>query len=199
MREAYETIEREGFTAGIFADECAENPFENWDGQGNFYHWKEHGRDELLKYCELLGYDAESREKIGKQHKFAVEIDKYEHSGISYSVKSEGINCRWDTSSTWAVWFPDKCAMDEIMRFKTLKAQKKRAVELAREACTLFNQWVNGDVWGFRIEDEQGNEIDSCWGFYGIESAREEVKSQLDYAIKERAENLKETRQLVFG
>ena len=100
MREAYETIEREGFTAGIFADECAENPFENWDGQRNFYH---------------------------------------------------------------------------------------------------FNQWANGDVWGFKIEDEQGNEIDSCWGFYGIESAREEVNSQLDYAIKERAENLKETRQLVFG
>ena len=168
-------------------------------GQGKFYHWKDNGNDELLKYCELLGFDIDTHERIGKPHNLAVEIDKYEHSGISYSVKNEGINCRWDTSSTWAVWFPDKCALDDIMTRKTKKAQRNRAVVMAREACKLFNQWANGDVWFYNIEDEQGFDVDSCGGFYGMEAIKEEVNSQLDYAIKERAENLKETRQIVFG
>jgi len=197
--EAYETIEKDGFVGSIYPDECAENPFENWDGQGKFYHWKDYGREELLKYCELLGFDPDTRERIGKQHKFAVEIDKYEHSGISYSVKNEGMNCRWDTSSTWAVWFPDKCALDEIMRFKTLKAQKKRAVELAREACTLFNQWANGDVYYYNITDADGEIVESCGGFYGMDAVKEEVNSQIDYLVKERQENLKNTEALVLG
>ena len=30
-----------------------------------------------------------------------------------------------------------------------------------------FNQYLNNDVYGFTIEDEDGNVIDSCGGFYG--------------------------------
>jgi hypothetical protein len=198
MREAYETIEKEGFVASIFSDEWAEYPFDNMDGMGDFSCWNNR-REEESRYCELLGFDIDTHERIGKPHNLAVEIDKYEHSGISYSVRGEGMNCRWDTSKGWAVWFPDKCALDDIMTRKTKKAQRNRAVVMARQACELFNQWTNGDVWFYNIEDEQGNDVDSCGGFYGIESVREEVNSQLDYAIKEKAENLKETRQLVFG
>jgi len=179
--EAYETIEKEGFVAKIFPDECAENPIEEWDGNGRFYHWKDYGKEQLQKYCELLGFDSDSRLQIGKSHYLDVEIDKYEHSSVSYSVKGEGYQCRWDTSNTWAVWFPDESAMQDIMSFKTKNCQRKLGVEIARDSWELFNQWANGDVYGFQIEDENGNNIDGCWGFYGMESVKEEVNSQLDY------------------
>jgi len=31
----------------------------------------------------------------------------------------------------------------------------------------LFGDWAFGNVYGYQIEDENGEEIDSCWGFYG--------------------------------
>jgi len=31
----------------------------------------------------------------------------------------------------------------------------------------LFGAWAFGDVYGFDIQDAQGESLDSCWGFYG--------------------------------
>ena len=185
-----ETIIYKGYSIEKHYDFNAENPFENWDGQGRFYHWKDNGNEELARYCELLGYDQETREQTGKEHPDAVRIDKYEHSGISYSVAGEGMNCRWDTSHTWAVWFPDDCLLDDLKRFKTAKTRRTRCVELARQSCKLFNQWANGEVYGFKVIDPAGNDIDSCWGYYGYESIDEEIENQkkaIDKLIMEAA------------
>jgi hypothetical protein len=98
------TKTKTGFEAKYLTqDNNPENPFENSEGNGIFYHWKGMGVEELKRYCELLGYDPDTREIIGKEDKDAVRIDKYEHSGITYSVEGEGMNCRWDTSHSWAV------------------------------------------------------------------------------------------------
>ena len=29
------------------------------------------------------------------------------------------MNCRWDTSSTWAVWYPDKYLAEELNKIKS--------------------------------------------------------------------------------
>ena len=44
----------------------------------------------------------------------------------------------------------------------------------------LYEQWANGDVWGFIVEDGDGNELDSCWGFYGSDAAVEAGKESAD-------------------
>ena len=182
-----EDIEYKGCIIEKHYDFNPENPLEDWDANGIFYHWKDNGQEEMLKYCELLGYDPDSREQTGEEHPDAVRIDKYEHSGVSYSVHGEGYYCRWDTSSTWAVWFPDDCLMDEL---KGLKGKKRRdkCIVYARQACKLFNQWANGDVYGFIVKDQSGNEIDSCWGYFGDEAwedALSECKHFIDEHIKE--------------
>jgi hypothetical protein len=102
--EKINTVEYRGYNINIYPDmDYSYNPFEQDEGLGRFYHWKEHGQEELQKYCELLGYDIDTREKIAKDNPLAVRIDKYEHSVVIYSVEGEGHQCRWDTSSTWAV------------------------------------------------------------------------------------------------
>jgi hypothetical protein len=30
-----------------------------------------------------------------------------------------------------------------------------------------YEQYLTGDVYGFQLTDQNGNEISSCWGFYG--------------------------------
>ena len=44
-----------------------------------------------------------------------------------------------------------------------------------------YRQWANGDVWGYIIEDSSGDEIDSCWGFYGDEYCLQAAKESADH------------------
>ena len=44
--------------------------------------------------------------------------------------------------------------------------QKLRAVAEIKGEITLLNQYINGEVYGFEITEE-GEETDSCGGFYG--------------------------------
>ena len=50
-----------------------------------------------------------------------------------------------------------------------------------------YQTWANGDVWGFIIEDDSGEDLDeSCWGFYGSDSCIEEAKSAVEYLVKQK-------------
>lgn len=40
-----------------------------------------------------------------------------------------------------------------------------------------WNTYLSGDVWGYRVFDEDGEEFDSYWGFYGREACIEEAKA----------------------
>ena len=58
-----------------------------------------------------------------------------------------------------------------------------------------YRAWVEGDVYGIIVESS-GDELDSCWGYYGYEYAMEELKMWFDshvaYTHKERAKMFSE-------
>lgn len=172
-----------GFEARYLTfDNNPDNPFENSEGNGNFYHWKEMGREELEKYCELLGFDIDTREKIKEDNPDAVRIDKYEHSSIWYSIAGEGRQCRWDTSSAWAVWYPDNCLFDELKKLKG-KARRNKCIEYARQACELANQWNNGEVYCIVKETFDKNkeriDYDVVGGYFGYSEAKKALETDL--------------------
>jgi len=48
------------------------------------------------------------------------------------------------------------------------KAYEKANFErMATNAADLYAAWAYGDVYGYRVTDSQGEEVDSCRGFYG--------------------------------
>jgi len=55
-----------------------------------------------------------------------------------------------------------------------------------------YDQYLRCEVYGYIIEDEDGNHVDSCWGYYGGEEyARSVGESQLECFIhkdREQAE-----------
>lgn len=177
------TKTKTGFVAKYLTqDNNPENPFDNSEGNGIFYHWKDMGKEELEKYCELLGYDPDTREIIGKEDKDAVRIDKYEHSGITYSVEGEGRNCRWDTSHSWAVWYPDKVLLDELKGLKGT-ARRNKCVEYARQMCELFNQWNSGDCYLLVKEifnkDKEQIDQENVGGYFGYNEALKGLKNDI--------------------
>ena len=164
-------------------DENPLNPFENDEGLGNFYHWKDYGEEQYNRYCELLGYNPDTKETIGPDNPLAVRIDKYEHSGVSYSVEGEGTRCRWDTSNTWAVWYPSDYIIKELKKIKNKKKQRKQAVEYARQACKTFNEWANGETYLIVKEiynkDKKQVDYDCVGGYFGIDYAMESLKTDI--------------------
>lgn len=63
------------------------------------------------------------------------------------------------------------------------------ARQCAKGEIQEFLNWCNGEVYGYLIKDnETGETLDSCWGFYDREYCEEEAQSQAEYFDKELAE-----------
>jgi hypothetical protein len=69
------------------------------------------------------------------------------------------------------------------MTFKTKETRRKRALEIAKEACELFNNWVNGETYCIVKEtfnhNKESIEYDIVGGYYGRESAQESLKTDI--------------------
>lgn len=63
-----------------------------------------------------------------------------------------------------------------------------------KSAARLYESWAFGDVYGYLITDENGDDAGGCWGFYGAdheesglaESARDEIDAEIERRRKAR-------------
>lgn len=99
-------------------------------------------------------------------------VSAYEHSGIVYSLRGEGMRCRFDISDVAGIMlWQDKP--------KDLGPMADRE-KYARGFLESYNAWVNGEVYGYMITDENGADVDSCWGFIGdAEHVAENIRAVL--------------------
>jgi hypothetical protein len=94
----------------------------------------------------------------------------YIHSGVALSVGDHNFpDARWDVSSTGFVLVKRQKGMYD----------RKKAFKLAEAVTEEWNQYLSGDVYGYKIydmtgadvteedEDEGEEMVESCWGFYG--------------------------------
>jgi len=93
-------------------------------------------------------------------------LDVYEHGGIVYSLYGKGQQCQFDTARGGAILGITKCdEPDNVARY-LLKA---------------INEYANGEVYWYAIEDGHGNLLDSCGGFIGQEDIIHEVNGALEH------------------
>jgi hypothetical protein len=158
------------------------------------------GEDFILTLAEEVGISAKKRENLSVRE-LVEEISKklvilplylYDHSGISMKCYRFGQHKDWDCGQVGFIYTTAK-------RVKELcgkrKSHKYIEDQLIQEVET-YSQYISGDVVGFIAEDQTGEQIDSCWGFYSTEEAIQEAKNEIDYHIREqeaeKARNLKE-------
>jgi len=65
----------------------------------------------------------------------------------------------------------------------TSKMREKAEACLCAEV-KLYDRYLTGDVYGYIIEDDDGNRIDSCWGFYGDKDAVSQAKEMAEHAAQ---------------
>ena len=113
-------------------------------------------------------------------------INMYDHSGITVSTSSSyPYNDRWDACCVGFIYVTKKTIFDECGNV-TEGNWKERADEYIEGEMETYDQYLRGDVYGFTLTktiiqqekchhcgevireyEEEEEEVDSCWGFYG--------------------------------
>jgi hypothetical protein len=67
------------------------------------------------------------------------------------------------------------------------KKLKDRVTEYLKNEVETYDQFLTGDVYGYRVfkvENGEEEELDSCWGFYGEDECIDEGKGIMDYLLE---------------
>ncbi len=164
------------YTIKIWPDDFGDSPRE-WDNLGTIIHWSSN-----YDLGEINGRKGdidpkEFAEQKVKEGAVILPVYIYDHSGIT--INTTGFSCQWDSGQIGWI-FADKEAIRKWYNIKniTKKLREKVREHLISETKT-FDKYIRGDVYGFTVEDEDGNDIDSCWGFYDEKECMEEAEANV--------------------
>lgn len=185
--EPIETIDKDGFTLKLYPDETPDSPRE-WDNAGAMVCWhrryslgdidgkKEYGGNEDF----LAWWQANGKGGV------ILPLYLYDHSGITMSTgRQYPFNCPWDSGQVGWIYVTAEKIRKEWGR--NTKATKAKALRCLQAEVDTYDQFLTGQVYGYVIEDPQGEHVDSCWGFFGFDYCKGEAEAQLAYWVKEYA------------
>ena len=188
-----ETTKYRGYTIEILPDE---NPWDPRDGQDNlgtmvFFHRrynlgdKNHG----INSNDFNGWDEMLQFIAKKLHgSIIIPVYMYDHSGVTISTSHEyPYNDRWDAGQLGFI-FTTRKRMAEWYGIKPKSvdvAVAKKAYAHLQGEVDEYDKYLRGDVYGFVVTDKDGEEVDSCWGYYD-DDAMTEAKSIVDAILKNK-------------
>jgi hypothetical protein len=161
------------FTVRIEQDHNAESPAEDQDnglfivaGHRDFYVPAPGEKRVAADFQEYV-------DRYAATH-WIIPIEAYIHSGVRlYLSGGCQIDRQWDVSQVGAVF----AAKSEWRLAKSARKAAAAHVE-------YWNQYLSGDVWGYIVEDENGERVASCWGFFGREDVEAEGRRAAECALE---------------
>ena len=172
--EPIETIPYKNHTISTFYDDCCESP-RTWDNIAEFHccHRRYSLGDEGLNYSS--GSDCITAAKEAKkQGDIVLPLYLYDHSGITISLTP--FSCPWDSGQVGFVIIRKQKMFQEFGKKRISSSLKKRAYDIAELEVQTYDQFLRGEIYGYRI-DEDG---DSCWGFHDQNECFNEAKNIID-------------------
>lgn len=170
-------------TLKIYQDDDPQNPRTEWDNFGKMvcFHKRYqlgdvgHGisEDDFSAWSELEQYLIEE-----KGAAVILPIYMYDHSGLS--VNTTGFSCSWDSGQIGYTYITCKEILENWGENQITKELRQKAHDLLVGEVQNYNDYLTGNVYGYILEDENGNELWSCWGYSG-DGAVEQIKSEQLY------------------
>lgn len=201
MTDAIETIKYRGYKIEIIPDDNCESPRDYQDNLGVFHCWHKNinlGDDNYNLYNDC---DKDILNNVLKEAKNNNDIIYplycYQHSGIALSLSNTyPFNDRWDAGQVGYIIVDREKAIKEYGHKILTQNLKDRVHKVIENEINTYNQYLAGDVYGYNITKE--GDVDSCWGYYGMDYIVEEAKSVVDYQIKnEIKEHCKKVKQWI--
>lgn len=199
-----ETIEYKGYTIHIQADDNPYSPRE-WDNLGTMVCWHRNyilgdvqPRQEPIDYVIEQINQQQQRDNLYEnipaakimamfeKHNLVIPIMAYEHGGITIRAYDYGNfpDQQWDCGQLGFIFVSKDKIKEEYGN--SGKRNMEKARQLLLSEIKTYDDYLTGQVYGYIIEDEEGEHIDSCWGYYGeIDDIVKEAKSIIDYEIDE--------------
>src|SRR6056297_2374601 len=158
------------YTVKVIMDECPENPREAWDNLGTMvcFHsrYKLGDEDHGYNSRDFSGWDELEREIISDHGDCVIlPMYMYDHSGIT--VNTTGFSSPWDSGQIGLIFISLKEARKAYSWKKVTKARRAHLELMLRSEVSLYDSYLQGEVYGYKVLDAEGEELDSCWGFYG--------------------------------
>lgn len=185
---AIETIQHASKTITIYQDTDAETP-RDWDNAGTLvcFHRryelgdKDHGyrSDDYSSWAEL-------EKAIIREHKPVVilPLSLIDHSGISIYVGGGAHACDpggWDSGQIGFAYVTRESALKEWGKGKRVTAKVRARAKACLEAeIEVYDQYLRGDTYGYCVRNEDDVDLDSCCGFFGMESVIEAAKESAE-------------------
>jgi hypothetical protein len=159
----------------IEQDICPESPRE-WDNLGTMVCWhRRYNLGDKQPNCTPQEFLQRLEEEEGQGY-VILSLYLYDHSGIT--MNTTGFMCPWDSGIVGYIYCLEEDIEREYGEVTTETVNKVRNV--LRQEVKIYDQFISGDVWGYFIEDEDGDVLDSCWGFYGYNDCEAEAESRLN-------------------
>lgn len=187
--EAINSIEYKGMTIRICYDDNAYSP-RSWDNVGTIYsnhRWYNpdgHNIDEIENEEGKLVSEELDRRFIW------LPVYCYEHSGLSVSTKRDyPYNDRWDSGLFGIIAVEKDCLRRDCGWKAITKKRREQILRSLEGEIETFDSYCRGEVYGFVIEDESEERIDSCFGYYGDEGMKDAIydaKDSIDSELERR-------------
>jgi len=171
-----------GLIIRIYNDEIGrENPYKEYDQLSDVVTWT---RNYEFSSEEVYSNPTEVIEAFDRgEVVWCTPLMAYIHSGITVRLWNCGNwpDQQWDCGLAGYVYVTKKKAKEEFPNYggRTLWLACNKRVE---DEVETLDDWLTGNIWGYEIENEEGEVVDSCWGFYGdyrknvLIVAREQLK-----------------------
>lgn len=196
MSKPYETIKLDhGIVIKILNDDSAENPIKEFDCEAAVSVWhRNYDFGNNSRFTTAEAFEEHFREQNHALHLaknpgdriYRLPVYLYDHSGLT--VSTSPFSCPWDSGQVGWVWATRTTAME---LWGIMDGNQEAIEKILISTVNLLNDYLTGNVYGYVVEDAEGNVLESCWGFYGNpdENVIPEAKSAAEYCVEQTAEN----------
>ena len=168
-------------------DRDVESPAE-WDNVGQIAYYS---------HRECLGTENVTRDRMDEiatgirdGSLIGMAVYAYVHSGVT--IATTPFSCQWDSGQSGFIYTTKEKAIAEFGKKLMTAAVKEKTLKCLQGEVETFDQYLQGDVYGFILErvvrddegDEDGSsELDSCWGFYGQDYCLQEARASAECQV----------------
>lgn len=160
---------KSGLTVRVVVDDCGstESPLDHYDSHVRLVTFERHGyvNDSGVKRREKSPFSEpeEVRTWAANNGFHCYPVFKYEHGNVAYSIAP--FSCPWDSGQAGYL----------LLSLEEWSAMDDKADSYAKGTLESYSSWCNGEIYGWIVEDEDGETLESCWGYIG----------ESDYALQE--------------
>jgi hypothetical protein len=196
-----ERLTYHGIEYKIEQDSDYESPRE-WDNLGRMlcFHRRYKLGDEDLPYdaSEYSNWEELKNQLVRDGAVLVFSLYLYDHSGISISISSGyPYNDVWDAGQVGLIYVLREDLLREFGAKRVSPKLLKKAEEIIRTEVKIYDQCLTGDVWGYIVYDSDGEQYDSCWGFYGYDYCEKEAQGVIDSMLEHKMEESEELQLVV--